>query len=472
MDNALEKSLNSYRRDSHFNLFISYGGNYGLENNITRALIIVLNEISCEEKCQVLEQLIPSLQFHKGEKYTFEFYLQTSPSAQIKSLFSLNQKYMFGFCPSGRAWKTKNLSSGSPKEIKAGIREAILLDDPDIDKSDLETKVEANYKDDMLRLDSRGGSIPDAWILIYENDKAPFALIACENKLIDLNPFQLRNHRLKSLGIDDLKQKGNKTDFASYRDIVSCLLKINERISSEFIVYLMDLKKFSVTNLSEIPDVSNDIVLDASRDRILSVMQEIKPDAINKSKWRAATFHLNDECFGDPQLCFYPDSGVFYCGVYIATKMSKAKSFFLSLKNQNISDAQIKGINLRVTFHLQDVYGNNLGGTYRCSLSIKEYLYFWMRHASSLHRIKGQAELFSYLDWLVKEGGLKLDDAKDIKLAVENGHRTTFSVIPELGASKTWSLDEAKKADKEGRFVSEVKEFINSVLVTFHRPTI
>lgn len=232
----------------------------------------------------------------------------------------------------------------------------------------------------------------------------------------------------------------------------------------------------SVSNLADLPQgVSNEIIKEISSDRLLAIIKSINKNAEINPKWnRAATFHLNNVVFGDPQLKFDSKNGVFSCGVYIATTMKKAKRFYTQFYSMGLDHSTIQAIKLHPNFHLQDAFGNHLEESYHCSLNIDDYIAFWEQkeHISLLHQIKGKNELQSFLQSLANEGGLTTDDVQKIYTSEKSTKRTTYNVIPELCASKTWTIEEAKKTDLDGHFAQKVKEFINLVLQSFNQPTI
>ena len=67
-----------------------------------------------------------------------------------------------------------------------------------VEEIEIKRKVLAQLSETLDIVTNRGGSIPDAWIFVYSNSK-PLYCVAMENKLHDLDPFQLRNHCEKSL---------------------------------------------------------------------------------------------------------------------------------------------------------------------------------------------------------------------------------------------------------------------------------
>jgi hypothetical protein len=70
---------------------------------------------------------------------------------------------------------------------------------------------------EMEAIENRGYAIPDGWIMLYA-DGMPYLCIAIENKLWDLDPFQLRNHMEKVLGIDIENFEKHKI-LKSYEDL-------------------------------------------------------------------------------------------------------------------------------------------------------------------------------------------------------------------------------------------------------------
>ena len=82
--------------------------------------------------------------------------------------------------------------------IKKSIETLIRQNYPLKDEKEIEDLVRKQVNETREIIENRGDSIPDAWILISVNNQLKYC-IAMENKLYDLDPFQLHNHCEKSL---------------------------------------------------------------------------------------------------------------------------------------------------------------------------------------------------------------------------------------------------------------------------------
>ena len=226
-----------------------YGGNEHIENNITKAFINTLEVLTDNQQYSVIDDLF-RLNISKipDNDIRIYYYLQKKPSYKIEC-FPKENRLLFAISPTGKAWKTDYLSyinktDGDKEKTLEHVTDDMKTmdrDEADINKDNELLNIEIAETKKILS--GKGNSIPDAWILIYVKDE-PYYAIIIENKLYDLNPFQLLNHKNKSLLLElteyvDLNKDENII-FKKYEDIYECLYKsyYTNTIVKHFIEYL------------------------------------------------------------------------------------------------------------------------------------------------------------------------------------------------------------------------------------------
>ena len=196
--------------DKHLNVFINYNEKYWLENNMTKAIVNTLELLDTSSQLELIAELVKSPAITQLDKsqYHCRFALQSKPRGLDILAVPSENRILLGLSPTGGTWNEKLLDI---RKLKLNPTDAVqeiyttLFSDVTSVKEMEKGKFDKTYLnfaqaeyDTLLWLDANHGSIPDGWILI-EKDGQPVYCIIIENKLYDLNPYQLRNHRQKSL---------------------------------------------------------------------------------------------------------------------------------------------------------------------------------------------------------------------------------------------------------------------------------
>lgn len=196
--------------DKHLNVFINYNEKYWLENNMTKAIVNTLELLDTSSQLELIAELVKSPAITQLDKsqYHCRFALQSKPRGLDILAVPSENRILLGLSPTGGTWNEKLLDirklklnpTDAVQEIYTTLFSEVTsvkeMEKGKFDKTYLNF-AQAEY-DTLLWLDANHGSIPDGWILI-EKDGQPVYCIIIENKLYDLNPYQLRNHRQKSL---------------------------------------------------------------------------------------------------------------------------------------------------------------------------------------------------------------------------------------------------------------------------------
>ena len=178
------------KSDKHLNVFWQYDGKPWLENNITKALINTFESLESDSKKDFIRSFFG---VDLSGEVTYRYYLQTSPDKEDIESVDEDKRLLFAFSPTGKSWGTEGIDSGDIVLIKESIEASIRQNYPLKDEKEIEELVHKQVNETKEIIENRGDSIPDAWIMISVNNQLKYC-IAMENKLYDLDPFQLHNH--------------------------------------------------------------------------------------------------------------------------------------------------------------------------------------------------------------------------------------------------------------------------------------
>ena len=261
--------------DKHLNIFMTYGDDCKKENNITKAFINMLmySDEKKFNKIEFLKKLIGDKGSILKESDYIEYDLQ-NPIDKKHIKDSKAEKILLGLSPYGKEegieyfdivleqLNSKNIKKIEKNEwddiynkIKEKNKRKIEKEidkrfeqikenneikennDNEIkEKNKIENKIKKELEEEInkefRRFFERGGSIPDAWIYIYNNkEKENLKLIiAIENKLWKLDKSQLLNHMEKSLG------KKKEEEIIIYKSFEKLILELDEQNKDDNLV--------------------------------------------------------------------------------------------------------------------------------------------------------------------------------------------------------------------------------------------
>ena len=214
-------------QDPHCNLFWTYNGNNKDENNITKALINTFESMPNESVFKALLGLLKIDGYDDNTDIIIEYALQRKPSEDVIKKFSEKDRYLCAISPTGRPWKQQDIPIEEIdfSDTKTSINNIVSIFENKYSYSKEEAIENANIVFDELKKcqENKGGSIPDGWIMVYTKGKIPLICIAIENKRYDLDPYQLKNHWVKSL----FKSNNAEPKFNTYEEIYNIL--VNEK---------------------------------------------------------------------------------------------------------------------------------------------------------------------------------------------------------------------------------------------------
>lgn len=463
MGNEFEKiDLSKNSHDRHLNLFWFYSGSPTLENNITKAFINTFDSLSVENKKAFLSQIC-----HVKIDYDpqFSLYLQSAPDEKIVMETPKNHRVLIAFSPTGKSWGYAGIDVNDKGLIKTKVKEALRLNNPDWEEKEIEEKAENELSDTIKIIENRGGSIPDAWIILYHNS-IPDYCIAFENKLYDLNPFQLNNHCKKSLHLDN-----NNIEYVKYSEIIDCLVNVKEYMPEEFIRYMFILGYSNITNLAQLDTVDEVSIEKYASKRAIELLNSIGERCGKKAVYHRGwmwELQSNNDYNKEIGLCYNKETKTFEVHLYFCTNQNFAKWFYSKQASFDINSL-MAGFSFERSFHFQMVgYGGNVSGTY-CSwnsnCSPEQYINFW-KDNYQLIKQSNVGERRILLQKMMDSDLIQADEYSEI-CKKSNAYAKKYNVVPEFGIHIKWSLEEAKKLDKEGLFACEIKDQIKRVYACF-----
>ncbi len=448
--------------DRHLNIFWQYNGQPHLENNITKSFINTLDALSQKDKVKVIKDIF-DIKLPAGE-ITFSYYLQTSPAKEVIEKFSKPTRLLFAFSPTGKTWGHDGIDKHDKKAIKAAIKasiEKIFAEEKDEDYIEQLVKDELKKTEDIIS--NRGGSIPDAWLLIYTNKK-PLYCIAMENKLYDLNPYQLNNHCQKSLFVD--KNIIIKKD---YNTIISSLSKTNNFVANSFVEYMFFLGYCEVSNLKYLPTSLDEQKYKLAKKRCLKVLEEIsnKKTAEKHRSWlmKVDTDNKFNKMIG---LEVSRENNKVKLVIFISTILTSGREFYNHIKNVDYTLPKSKNCEIFTQFDFQDTYSKNVNIPYPSNNSIRGYIEFWTHNLELLKKTTSPQERLPIFKAMLKENLINENSYKELISKTKN-HKI-LNPIPQFYVEYSWSLNEATKLDSENKLGLAFAESIRETYKCFNIP--
>jgi hypothetical protein len=223
-------------RDKHLNIFFGYEqgklgtpeGRLALENNLTRALILVLEKTNPQDVLRSFLRSVVGRDFAASVDRRIHFFLQSKPSAMLLDNLVDSKKVLLGVAPielSDKKWDLNDPIAVDRADMRDDFKTLVIKFRDSLDASERTFRVDSfnkyirdegnnlgkkaeirgrgslepfvSYLDYLV--DCCGGSRPDGWIISPNR----FA-IAIESKIVGpLYRPQLKRHLRDSLGLDE-----------------------------------------------------------------------------------------------------------------------------------------------------------------------------------------------------------------------------------------------------------------------------
>ncbi len=414
-------------KDPHLNLYWQYDGKPYLENNITKAFINSIDSLPLAKKIIVFKQIF-SIELNSNS-LTFEYFLQRKPNKEKVESFDKNRRFMFAFSPCGECYGFNGLDTKNEKALYDAIKKelSITISNKDI----LENEVEKAVKEYLEG--ERGDSIPDAWILIYDNDK-PAYIIALENKLYKLDPNQINNHIEKSLLL-----LNNKPEvlYKKYSQIADTFKGIGEYNTDQFIEYLTILGYLNVNDFvlacSSYIEIRQRLIIPFGKD----LLSKVYHGEIDNRSWNVVRCYLPYAYLREFNLIFDRDE-IKISLAFGPTQFSGKKML------ETIDDIRLNADHLRSlhqSFHLLYKRGRNIGASYiNCPLSLTEYIHYWKKHIDLIKTYQPNEAILLYKKML-SDGLICEENYEKVKTQLTNKINPVL-VVPEIVAEYSWTYDE------------------------------
>lgn len=438
-------------RDRHLNVFWQYDGKPHLENNITKAFINSIDLLNDDDKREMFSSIF-DVDVSDGT-LKVDYYLQMKPEPMKVLSFPIENRVMFAFSPTGKCWGFTGQDTKDEKSLYEAIRKELSQNIKDDETLKTETW---KAVDEFLQY-KRGDSIPDAWILIYVDDK-PSYIIALENKLYNLDPTQINNHIEKSLLITDNKRP---VIYRKYDDIVDCFEKFNCFVTNQFIEYLTILGYREVDDFSIACSSDEEIRQRLSIPFGKKILEKIDGNEIDNRSWNTVRRHVSYSYLREINLIFSSNdirvSLAFgptpYCG----------KRMMESIDSIDVSSDHL--VTFRQTFHLMYYRGRIIHSSYiDTDYSVNDYIAYWKKNIEYIRKYTPEEAIFLY-EKMLEDGFIKKDNYDALKRQL-NGKKNPVLVIPEIIVEYGFSYEEASTLGIDA-FAAELKKKINDTLTSF-----
>ena len=438
-------------RDPHLNVFYSYGNNAHLENNVTKAFINVLQSLNEKQFKDVVLNLFG---FHLPTgKYNCTFYLQKKPREDMVKKYST--RIMFAFSPTGKRWGITGLDTKNERQI----RDELLIEAKKISEIEEEQKIFVESSlNEILKVRENKGSIPDGWLFV-DVDEKPTLVVAMENKLYDLDPFQLNNHIEKSLY---LTQNKPTPVYKKYDDILVQFKKINSFMSNQFIEYMVILNYSKIDDFSLAcradEEIRKKLVIGFGKELLDGVGDE-KKDQRNYETVRA---YVNYDYLHEINLSFKNERIELWLS--FGPTQSSAK-LMLSRLDSNVEIKDDHFSHSSQGFHLLYQRGRIINGLYVYNWKINEYVDYWKKNID-LIKTSTPEEAIDLYKKMYEDG---IIDKELLNKAIDrlSGKKNPILIVPEISLVFAWDYEEAAELGVN-ILKSMIKEKIAIALKAMH----
>ena len=256
-----------------------------------------------------------------------------------------------------------------------------------------------------------------------------------------------------------------------YSEIIDCLVNVKEYMPEEFIRYMFILGYSNITNLAQLDTVDEVSIEKYASKRAIELLNSIGERCGKKAVYHRGwmwELQSNNDYNKEIGLCYNKETKTFEVHLYFCTNQNFAKWFYSKQASFDINSL-MAGFSFERSFHFQMVgYGGNVSGTY-CSwnsnCSPEQYINFW-KDNYQLIKQSNVGERRILLQKMMDSDLIQADEYSEI-CKKSNAYAKKYNVVPEFGIHIKWSLEEAKKLDKEGLFACEIKEQIKRVYACF-----
>ena len=457
------KILLENEKDQHLNVFWQYEGKPELENNITKAFINTFMSLEETAKRRFFSRILKICLPDKVLR--FECYLQKKPKEEVVRSVSEERKVLFAFSPTGKTWGPPDVEK--EERIREYIEKMVRETFPEASTSFIHEKCEEEVKATLEYRDGKGESIPDAWIIAYEG-KMPLYCVAMENKLHNLDTFQLRNHCAKSLYVST-----ERIVYCKYSKLLEELSEMKGYLIGDFLRYMYFLNYWEVNNLSQIKYMDEEHRVIYSERWCKQLLEEVGGKEVTWHRNWMYRYFSENRFNHEVGLHYNAGSKSFEMPLYFGSTQKCAREMYKHL--EKVGFCKNKKYIYRNSFHFQYVgTGKNVNGgkaheagTYYSydDLSIEKYIEFWINHLDYIHQMHKE-ERRKVLEEMLKADIIHKSDYEAIR-KFSDGYPKALNICPEVGVFCNWEFEEALKLDDEGRFANDIRRAIREVYKSF-----
>ena len=456
----MNAKLLSNNGDRHMNVFVQYRGDERYEDNLTKALIHTFQSLCENDKRKFCQELFGITLEKSGN--SFSYFLQKGPEPEVIKQFSVKNRMLFAFSPTGKSWGAENIDTGNEASIRKSIRELLLTSNPDISDDDLKNEVAVQTKEILDIIADRGDPRPDAWILVYSNGKPQYC-IAFENKLYDLNPFQLNNHCKKALFLEE-----NAIMYHTYRDIIETLSEMDGYLVKDYLWYMNLLNYWDVTAVSELEGMTAEQINQYAKKCCYELLRKIgRGVPVTRHRGWMDTIQFDKaekgRCINMIGLDYTKEKNEFRAVLVFAPTQETAKSFYSTLKKNGYLLSEAYAYSTGFHFNIKGGRSNpkKMDAELRVSqeldtVSAKYYIDFWCKNIQDI-RVKNQQERAEILSDMRNNGVLsqasyhKLKAGSDAYMSAKGN--SDLEIRPEFTVFVNIPFDEAVSLDRQGEDV-------------------
>ena len=442
--------------DKHLNVFWQYDGSPHLENNITKALINTFESLNSEEKRMFFKDIF-DVPLPNGE-LVYTCFLQSGPNERIIDELPDSKKLLFAFSPTGKHWGYEGIDSLDKDGIRQSIRESLSL--VYSNETELNKNVDLAFNDTMDIINNRGEAIPDAWILVRYHEEYVFC-VAMENKLYDLNPYQLNNHCKKSLKLGKIEK--NHIKYCKYSTIFDELESMEGYLVKDFLRYMYFLNYWEIDNLSQVKEMDDEHIGTYSNRRCVQLLEKVGNKPVEWHRGWMYRFCTDNYYNREIGLWFNNSTKNFEVRLYFGSTQQTARNLYDLLNTHGFELS--KKYEYKNSFHFQNTFGKNIQNTYcdDTNMNIKQinqFISFWINHLDCLWQTNNESRQV-ILEEMKNSSILSLNDYERI---LEYSNKAgKLNVCPEFGIYLKWSFEEAVNLDEEGIFADTIRKEIDDV---------
>lgn len=433
-------------RDPHLNVFYAYGDKAHLENNITKAFVNVLESLKENQLKRVVKELF-GFELNDG-KYRVSYFLQKKPNREFVEKYP--NRIMFAFSPTGKPWGIEGLDNKNERQIRKALKEEAKKQS----QFDEEQKefIESTLAE-IMHIRENQGSIPDGWLFV-DIDNDPTLVVAMENKLYDLDPYQLNNHIEKSLLLTENKIK---PVYRKYENILVLFKELDTFLCKQFIEYL------TILNYTQVNDFSTACLADESiRRRLLmnfgkDILEIAHPGDKDFRDYQTARCRVNYSYLHEINLSFKDEKIELWLS--FGPTQQTAKWMLSSIDKIDIQDSHFSCFSQG--FHLLNQWGRIIRGSYVDEWDVDDYINYWKKNIN-LVKTSTTEETVSLYQKMYDDGKIKKEKLDYIKGRL-SGKKNRLLIVPEISIVFAWEYQEASELGLEA-FGKQIKEKINIAL--------